>query len=603
MQVIFDPKTHTYKDEKGNIYPSVTTVLSDLGISADYSEVKNIEYYANRGEAVHYAIELLLSGIDGEIYDDMLSTKLEELNIPKKDIEGYVESAKKIVHRCSPDAVEERFICGQWAGTADFVGEFDGKKIIIDWKTSKKSNVSYDLQLGAYCTALSVNNAAVALLDENGCEPTIVPMSDTAIDRWNKVVDIYFSGMSVEEKRKKAKEVAEEVVILDDKVAKDLAALRVKMKELDTQKKEIEKQSKPLEVSIFKRLSGRKGAYYGNGVEIVFVPVAGRTTVDTEGLIAFVEQKIPNIRDIVKEKFTKASEASYRIDVKLFEEKKTVAAPVVKKPAPAPRPEEEELIKVLTEGGYDVQTELRRIRTRYQRELSDMSALEIIGITSGYRKQKEEVNVPKAEENGILSQVRSRPFIAKIIEYAKGNVPEQKILEMAISRGVVENGKFMLSVAAENELYEEIKKMLGKESSAPKEPEPVKVEEQEQSPAQEQEPHPAIEPEEKVEQPKKRRGRPKKNADSENIEIPKVAKVDFTDSAQPIKSSRREPDLEAHIRETLKQRGMEDITEKFFVILERQYGKNVAFFDENEAAYVRKYVEVVKREEIDGWEV
>jgi predicted RecB family nuclease len=184
MQVIFDPNAPPGK--KGNIYRCPTILLTSVSPMITRSK-KHRVLCANRGEAVHSAIELLRLAIDGEIYDDMCQRSWKD-SISEKTSKG-MSKVQEDRHRCSPDAVEERFICGQWAGTADFVGEFDGKKIIIDWKTSKKSNVSYDLQLGAYCTALSVNNAAVALLDENGCEPTIVPMSDTAIDRWNKVVE------------------------------------------------------------------------------------------------------------------------------------------------------------------------------------------------------------------------------------------------------------------------------------------------------------------------------------------------------------------------------------------------------------------------------
>lgn len=40
-----------------------------------------------------------------------------------------------------------------YAGTCDYVGEFDGKKMVLDWKTSKRVYDNYPLQIAAYLYA------------------------------------------------------------------------------------------------------------------------------------------------------------------------------------------------------------------------------------------------------------------------------------------------------------------------------------------------------------------------------------------------------------------------------------------------------------------
>src|SRR5258708_13182570 len=56
----FDDATHSFRDANGSPVPSLTQILSSVGIS-DYSSVpeKRLEYKRDIGDAVHYAARYL----------------------------------------------------------------------------------------------------------------------------------------------------------------------------------------------------------------------------------------------------------------------------------------------------------------------------------------------------------------------------------------------------------------------------------------------------------------------------------------------------------------------------------------------------------------
>ena len=58
-------------------------------------------------------------------------------------------------HKIKPDALEQHLWSDkyQYAGTADYIGMFDGKLYILDWKTSRGIYPEYWLQLSAYLVA------------------------------------------------------------------------------------------------------------------------------------------------------------------------------------------------------------------------------------------------------------------------------------------------------------------------------------------------------------------------------------------------------------------------------------------------------------------
>ena len=143
-----------YVDEDSNEYPSITTVLSILseaGIKAWRARVGEEE--ANRvssraikrGNKVHSMIENYIQNKEVD-HSDLISTQ----NF--KDIQPIIDDKLTKVY-----AIEKRMHSKHLgvAGTVDCVGEWDGQRAIIDWKTSAKFKKkewvhSYFMQACAY---------------------------------------------------------------------------------------------------------------------------------------------------------------------------------------------------------------------------------------------------------------------------------------------------------------------------------------------------------------------------------------------------------------------------------------------------------------------
>jgi hypothetical protein len=128
-KVIFDPSTHSYSDENGDQYPSVTTVLADAGV-VDFSVVKQEirERAMRRGTSVHFACQL---------WDE---NALEYRKVPKA-LRGYLKAWKEW-RRASgfvPLVIEQPFISPHgYAGTPDRFGRFpNGTTAVLDLKSGK----------------------------------------------------------------------------------------------------------------------------------------------------------------------------------------------------------------------------------------------------------------------------------------------------------------------------------------------------------------------------------------------------------------------------------------------------------------------------------
>ena len=83
-------------------------------------------------------------------------------NIPTKDlsfIKNNLNSFKSFLeeHNLNPIWGERSFSTETYGGTIDLYCELEGKKTIIDFKTSKKFYSSHFIQLGAYIQLLESN--------------------------------------------------------------------------------------------------------------------------------------------------------------------------------------------------------------------------------------------------------------------------------------------------------------------------------------------------------------------------------------------------------------------------------------------------------------
>lgn len=167
---------HYYKDGKlvdpGTLgaYPSVTTILAirDKPYLRQWREAIGPEAADARqsssaalGTAVHSLCESIINGLP-------VSPSPEELPF----VQGFIHWREKFQPN---NMVAEIFLESHalgYAGTADLVCMIDGDPWIVDFKTSKKINPEYALQLAAYKEAyeeskpVSVRRAVLQLTDK-----------------------------------------------------------------------------------------------------------------------------------------------------------------------------------------------------------------------------------------------------------------------------------------------------------------------------------------------------------------------------------------------------------------------------------------------------
>jgi hypothetical protein len=132
----FDESTHTYTVD-GVVYPSVTQVLHDMGLSTYYDS--GDDFYKERGQAVHKCCELIDSDtLDWSSVDPRIT--------------GYLDAylAFKEETRWQFDHSEERLA----DDTYKFCGSPDRFWPLLDLKTTASR---FDLQLSAYAILLQAN--------------------------------------------------------------------------------------------------------------------------------------------------------------------------------------------------------------------------------------------------------------------------------------------------------------------------------------------------------------------------------------------------------------------------------------------------------------
>lgn len=146
-----------YVNEDGNYYPSVTTVLEaypksyallqwmkEMGSKAD--EIRDAA--GRRGSSVHLLTEDYDRGIECTLLDTNGKPKysIDEWSM----FERYVEFAT--IHTPENSLIEQTIISGKlgFAGTIDRICVIDGKRYVLDVKTSNSIHNSYWLQLAAY---------------------------------------------------------------------------------------------------------------------------------------------------------------------------------------------------------------------------------------------------------------------------------------------------------------------------------------------------------------------------------------------------------------------------------------------------------------------
>ena len=159
----FDEKTHTYRLD-GLVIPSVTTVMKLLS-AFEYDGVRAdvLANAANRGSAVHHAIENYINfGIEdiSEEYKPYFLAFLKFLSDKQPNILAVEE---KVYHR---------FL--RYAGTVDLICEINGEVYLIDFKTTAvMMRRLTEVQLEAYKQAVQshgfkIDKKAIVHLKNDG---------------------------------------------------------------------------------------------------------------------------------------------------------------------------------------------------------------------------------------------------------------------------------------------------------------------------------------------------------------------------------------------------------------------------------------------------
>lgn len=188
--------THWYVDANGVKIPGVTTIIGDgvpkpalirwgMNTTAEYAinrwdqlgelpvadrlkELKGAAYAerdaaAKRGTEVHALGESLVHGLEVDVPDELA---------------GHVESYVRFLDEWEPEVVLSEFSVVHYdigyAGTGDLVADIDGRRLLIDLKTTRSGIYGETaLQLAAY-------RYAQYYLDKAGVEQPMIPVDGCA---------------------------------------------------------------------------------------------------------------------------------------------------------------------------------------------------------------------------------------------------------------------------------------------------------------------------------------------------------------------------------------------------------------------------------------
>jgi len=180
----------------GTKYDRVTSVLNIIDkpalrmwyANAGVKRARHIsQTRADIGTTVHKLIEIHLSGEEVQLdnYDDEI----------KQSILLFQEFQKK--NNLIPEGVEV-FLWNdeyEYAGTTDFIGMCNGKRMILDWKTSKMIYEEYWLQLSAYVIAfealtnVKVDGAGILCIRDG-----TTTFKDITYDEAKKLFEIFIAA-------------------------------------------------------------------------------------------------------------------------------------------------------------------------------------------------------------------------------------------------------------------------------------------------------------------------------------------------------------------------------------------------------------------------
>ena len=188
-------KVHTvYKKKDGTRVCGVTTILGMLAKPAlihwawnlgckgeDYRKIR--DKAASIGTIAHYLIECHLKGVDPEL-DDYSKSDIDKAETA---LLAFLDFEKN--HNFKPIATELALVSEKYGygGSIDCYGELDGKKCLIDFKTSNGIWPEMRCQVAAYAELLKENGYEVEechllRVDKESGEFHHHPMKDLSLE-------------------------------------------------------------------------------------------------------------------------------------------------------------------------------------------------------------------------------------------------------------------------------------------------------------------------------------------------------------------------------------------------------------------------------------
>lgn len=170
----FNEDAHEYQ-VNGEIIPSVSEIIRFIAREV-YGEVVQsvLDNAADRGTRVHKATQMLDVVHDVECDEDIVPY-----------VQAYVQFLRD--HKPKWDAIEKSFYNPEckYCGTVDRIGDLDGKKTLVDIKTSSSlQKVLYGAQLNLYRMGLKANGVEVErivilhLTKDKGYKIVEIPIDD-----------------------------------------------------------------------------------------------------------------------------------------------------------------------------------------------------------------------------------------------------------------------------------------------------------------------------------------------------------------------------------------------------------------------------------------
>jgi hypothetical protein len=147
--ITFDEASHTYRNGRGQLLPSVTFMLRCVGAAKPIPPYRSVQNALERGRKVHKAIELFIRG-------DLDLSTVDAVAMPYFEVflDWYGKHCPAQFTRLKPEVILEG-PGGLYAGKADLVAKDRyASDAVIDWKTGEEDPVHL-VQDVLYCLAQS----------------------------------------------------------------------------------------------------------------------------------------------------------------------------------------------------------------------------------------------------------------------------------------------------------------------------------------------------------------------------------------------------------------------------------------------------------------